>query len=62
MACIIQEFRIDDGDDYNNTELTSILSGSPGLFNPRVFYHWLDFIFAFDYIKNSFNTSNLLVK
>jgi len=35
MACIIQEFRIDDGDDdNNNTELTPIPSGSPSLFNP----------------------------
>lgn len=64
MACIIQEFRIDDGDDdnNNNTELTSILSGSPSLFNPQVFCYWLDFIVTFDYIKNSFTTPNLLVK
>lgn len=66
MACIIQECRIDDGDgdddDDNNTELTSILSGNPSLFNPQVFCHCLDFIVAFDYIKNPFITPNLLIK
>lgn len=63
MACIIQECRIDDGDDdNNNTELTSILSGNQSLFNPQVFCHWLDFIVAFDYTKNSFTTPNLLIK
>lgn len=63
MTCIIQEFRIDDGDeDNNNIELTSTLSGSPSLFIPQVLCHWLDFIVAFDYIKNSFTTPNLLVK
>lgn len=63
MACISQEFRIDDGDDDNNNrELTSILSGSPTLFNPQVYCHWFDFIVAFDYIKNSFTTPNLQVK
>lgn len=35
MACIIQKFRIDDGDDDNNNiKLTSTLSGSSDLFNP----------------------------
>lgn len=62
MAYIIQEFRIDDGDDDNNTELTTILSESPSLFNPPVFCHWLDFIDPSDYIKNSFTKPNLLVK
>lgn len=63
MACIIQEWIIDDGDDDdNNKELTSILSGNPSLFNPQVFCHWLDFIVAFDCIKNSFTIPNLLIK
>lgn len=63
MACIIQECIIDDGnDDDNNKELTSILSGNSSLFSPQVFCHWLDFIVAFDYIKNSFTTPNLLIK
>lgn len=64
MVCIIQECKIDDGDDDDNnkTELTSTLSGNPSLFNLQVFCHWLDFIVAFDYIKNSFTTLNLLIK
>lgn len=38
MACIIQECRIDDGDDDNNNrELTSILIGNPSLFNHKYF-------------------------
>lgn len=63
MTCIIQECRIDGGDDGNiNTELTFLLSGNPSLFNPQLFCPWLDFIVAFYYIKNSFTTPNLMIK